>query len=90
MAAKTDNREALKAFPGMIPVLERLAEACAHDETQQRAAKALKLIIQPPHADAPGDVRRTSVPSRGGELQNGAVTGPSHSRGSSPGVSASV
>ncbi len=90
MAAKPDNRETLQAFPGMIPVLERLADACAHDETQQRAAKALKLIIQPPHADAPCDVRRASAPNRGGELQNGAVAVPSNSRGSSPAVSASV
>ena len=88
MAAKPGNREALRAFPGMVPVLERLADACAHEETQQRAAKALKLIM--PEADAPDDFRRPAVPSRGGQSLNGAVTGPSNSRACSPVVSASV
>ena len=88
MAAKPDNRETLKAFPGMVPVLERLADACAHEETQQRAAKALNLIM--PEADAPDDFRRPAVPSRGGQSLNGAVTVPSNSRACSPVVSASV
>jgi hypothetical protein len=88
MAAKPDNREALKAFPGMVPVLERLADACGHEETQQRAAKALKLIM--PEADAPDNFRRPAIPSRGGQSLNGAVTVPSNSRACSPVVSASV
>ena len=79
IAAKHDNREALQAFPGVVPVLQRLAAECTQEETQQRAAKALKLIV----ADA--------LPSKGGQSgRDGAATALSLSRGSSPGAPTSA
>ncbi len=82
LAAKPENCEALLAFPGVVPVLERLAHEAAQGETRQRAARALQLLLQP------DDVPRHS--SRGGPTASarGRATPMSLSRSSSPGASA--
>ena len=80
LAAKPENRQALMAFPGIVPVLERLAQESAQGETQHRAAKALELMMQ--SDDKQGSSGRGGGPSRG------RATPLSLSRSSSPGGSA--
>lgn len=81
MAAKPENRQPLMAFPGIVPVLQRLADECTHDETRQRAAKALTLMLQPDNGP------KTASSSRGGTSSR-AMTPRSESRSSSPTTSA--
>ena len=44
LASKSENHAALTSFPGAVPVLQRLAVECTHEETRLRAAKALRLL----------------------------------------------
>ena len=81
MAGKPENCQPLMAFPGVLPVLQRLADECAHAETQQRAAKALTLMLEP--VDGPSKI----VLNRGGTSSR-ARTPRSMSRSSSPVASA--
>jgi hypothetical protein len=63
MAATQDNRQHLLAFPGVTPVLERLAHESKNDETRQRASKALKLLLQSNTQPSSNNLSRSTATS---------------------------